>query len=225
MAIPLFLAAHPAEVAAWPEHYAWMACRFSEQGLTNLPQKLPEGAMVILTDEIPPRQQDPELVAKELSQLSCSAILLDFQRPGCDLTARITAEIAKHATCPVGVAESYANAAACAVFLSPVPPERPLEDHLRPWWDRELWLDLSPSPTRITVTSEGSQTEPLRTTPTAGSCHRDQALCCHYKIQITPKHIDFDLWRTKEDLTDLLSVAESLGVTLAIGLYQELGDW
>ena len=50
----------------------------------------------------------------------------------------------------------------------------------------------------------------------------DSALHCHYHIKTFDDHIDFTLWRTREDLTNLLREAETLGVTLAVGLWQEL---
>ena len=50
----------------------------------------------------------------------------------------------------------------------------------------------------------------------------DPALYCHYRTQTYDDHIDFTLWRTREDLTGLLREAERLGVTLAVGLWQEL---
>ena len=179
--------------------------------------------MVILNDEIPPQGQDPEAVAERLAELPCAAVLLDLQRPGCELTARITEAVIKYCRCPVGVTEFYAAGLDCAVFLSPVPPDRPLEEYLKPWQHREIWLDLAPSPTRITVTAEGSRSSPLPAIPSPQ--HRDRALFCHYRIEASPERIDFDLWRTKEDLADLLTAAERHGVTRAVGLYQELGSW
>lgn len=225
MAIPLFLAAHPLEVAPLPQNFAWMACHFSEKGLTDLPQRLPKGAMVILTDEIPPRQQEPELVAEQLATIHCGAVLLDFQRPGCERTAQMASAIVKKCHCPVGVTEYYAEGLQCPVFLSPVPPDRPLEAHLNAWKGRELWLDLSPSPTRITVTAEGSRTDPLPAIPAPTQPHQDLDLCCHYCIATESDRITFDLWRTREDLAALLSAAKSFGATRAVGLYQELGSW
>ena len=51
----------------------------------------------------------------------------------------------------------------------------------------------------------------------------DTALHCHYKIEEFENRIDFHLYRTCEDLRQLLKDAKSHGVTTAVGLYQELG--
>lgn len=214
MAIPLFLAARPEDLTALPEQYAWMAWDLSEE----LPAKLPQEAMVVVTDRGKPRSQD-------LSPLEgCGAVLLDFQQADCEQTARAAEAIVRRCSI-VGVSEHYAEELDCPVFVSPVPPDRPLKAHLESWRGRELWLDLSPSPIRITVTAQGSRRESLSALPAPNHVHRDKELFCHYGIDANNERILFDLWRTKEDMKNLLSAAEAFGVTCAIGLYQELGMW
>lgn len=225
MAIPLFLAARSGESVVFPEHYAWMACPFSDRGLAVLPRRLPKGSMVVLTDEIPPREQDPLAVAAQLAERSYPALLLDFQRPDCRQTNRMAEVIAANCPFPVGITEHYAGDLNCPVFLAPIPPDQQIEAHLKRWQGREIWLDLSPSPTRITVTENGSRSEHLPAIPVPVHIHRQQELFCHYGIEVQQDCIIFELWRTKEDLAGLLDAVKPLGVTRAIGLYQELGDW
>ena len=214
MAIPLFLAAHPDEPAVLPEHYAWLAWDLSEE----LPASLPRESMVVVTDRVIPRFQN----ITRLTQ--CASVLLDFQHPDSPQTRRVAEAIVR--SCPVvGVSEPYAAKLDCPVFVSPVPPDRPLENHLAPWHGREIWLDLSPSPTRITVTAEGSRREILSSPPTPNHVHKDNGLFCHYGMEIRDERIVFELWRTREDMENLLSAAKTFGVTRAVGLYQELGIW
>ena len=57
--------------------------------------------------------------------------------------------------------------------------------------------------------------------PTEG--FRDEALHCSYRIVRGDSDAQFTLWRSREDLWELLDEAAALGVTATIGLYQELG--
>ena len=52
--------------------------------------------------------------------------------------------------------------------------------------------------------------------------HRDEKLHCHYQIHTDADSARFTLFRTPEDLDELLIEGEALGVTRAVGLYQEL---
>ena len=72
------------------------------------------------------------------------------------------------------------------------------------------------------VSSTGSTFSPLLPAEIPEAGLDDPALHCHYRTQTYDDHIDFTLWRTQEDLTGLLREAEHLGVTLAVGLWQEL---
>ena len=231
MAFPLYLALTAAEIlntATPPRPYAWMACHYScyGTGLSNLPATLAPGSMVILNDRTPPGGHDPVMIAKQLAELveafSVDSVLLDLQRPDLEENARIAACIAETLACPVGVSAHYAKALSCPVFLPPVPIHKPLGDYLAPWAGREIWLDAAIDRERITVTAKGSRIEPAPSVCVAG--FEEKNLHCHYCIDIDKNQAVFTLWRTPEDLTALLQESEALGVTKAIGLYQELGE-
>ena len=232
MVLPLYLAMTGPELSAasvFPAHLAYMACHFSpySTGLSNFPQALPEGSMLILNDSNPPRGHDPELIGKQLAEsaemLQCSCVLLDLQRPVNDLTFQIAEAAVSAVSCPVAVSEGYAAQLKCPIFLSACPPDITLKEHLKNWQDREIWLEAAPSATRITVDKAGSRLAPDSPCDPAFLPHRSEPLHCHYKIEVTPEQVCFTLQRTAEDLKELLTEGENLGVVGAVGLYQELG--
>ena len=151
MALPLYLAQTAQEMAGNPlaQGTAYLACHFSPggQGLSNLPEWLPEGSMLILDDSNPMDGHDGSLILKQLTEIitrnNCESLLLDFQRqdvPGqWDLAKLLTGFL----PCPVGVSELYAQGLSCPVFLPPVPPDRPFVDYLAPWQGREIWLEAA----------------------------------------------------------------------------------
>ena len=74
MVLPLYLAMTAAEmyaVSSLPEKVAWMACHFSCYGtqLSNCPDSLPEGSMLIVNDRTPPAKHDPQRIIQQLTQL------------------------------------------------------------------------------------------------------------------------------------------------------------
>ena len=231
MALPLYLALTAAEFqncSCLPERAAWMACHYSPYalGLSNLPGRLPEGAMLILNDRTPPQGHDPEVIARQLKELADTLhykyILLDFQRPDLPENAAVAKALAAASPCPVGISELYARELTCPVFLPPVPPHVPPGEYLSPLQGREIWLEAALGGRIITVTEKGSVYSPLASTKALETAMEDMVLHCHYHIRTYDDHIDFTLWRTKDDLQELLREAESLGVTLAVGLWQEL---
>lgn len=232
MAIPLYLAMTAAETFAspLPRNMAYMACHFSSYGLglSNIPDQLPAGALLILNDRIPVWEHDPALVAGQLSDavsgLCCGSVLLDFQRPGNGRTADIVKAVLDTLSCPVGVSEQYAEALPCPVFVSAPPPDMRLEHQLAPWVGRELWLEAATETVRITVTQTGSTAVTIPFDAPVEPVHTDEELCCRYHIDLFPDRAVFTLSRTQPDLNALLSKAESLGVTRAVGLYQQLGN-
>ena len=225
MGLPLYLAMTAAEFTTCsplPAKTAWMACHFSPYGtgLCNLPPDLPEDAMVILNDRIPPQGHDPEYIVDQLAQLQCGFFLLDLQREGNGETAALARTIVERASRPVGVTPQYGQDLACPVFVPSVPIDIPIGEHLAPWRGREIWLEAAMDGLHYTVTEQGSLPTPLPRIPDQGS--RDEELFCHYQIEAFADRAEFALWRAREDVDALLEAAATLGVTKAIGLWQEL---
>ena len=181
--------------------------------------------MLIVNDSTPVRFHIPGQILDELSVLvetfSPDGILLDLQRPGSDQTAAIVKTLAEGLPCPVGVTETYAAGLDCPVFVS-VPCHQKLTDALAPWQGREIWLEAVPDAVSVTVTPQGSQWVPMPGFSSPEGCHSDPALHCHYTLSAGPEQAVFHIFRTEEDLRGLLQDAEALGISRAIGLYQDL---
>ena len=230
MALERFLAMTAAEYHAFsPESpIVWMACHFSpySPGLCGLPQRLPPGSIFMVDDYTPIGDRDAFYVGKQL--LSClarrqfCAVLLDFQRPGNDAAAALVSHLSKVLPCSLAVSEAYARYSDGPVFLPPVPPSVPVTQHLAPWQDREIWLDMALTGEVITVTEEGSTADPLPFSHEEEPVFHHEGLHCHYRTEVEDDCVRFLLHRTPEDLDALLKEAEALGVTTAVGLYQEL---
>lgn len=230
MAIKGYIAMTEAEIAAAgaPAYgLAYMACHFSPYGtgLVNLPRELPEGAMLILNDRIPPRGHDPRQITEQLLEVirhcGCECVLLDFQQPGCKELDCLAQSLSRSLSCPTAVSEAYAAGLSCPVFLPPVPPDVPLQAHLAPWDGREVWLEISLEGLQIRLTEQGSFRTPLPY-PAEDLPHPDEKLHCRYSIATEPDAAIFTLQRTREDNTALLREAETMGVTKSVGLWQEL---
>lgn len=229
MGIPLYLAQTAAEFtssAPKPQWLAWMACHFSpySTGITNLPRHLPRDSLLILNDRTPPQGHDPKTVCQALletaQRFSCRGILLDFQHQGCD---EVVSEAVK-LPCPVAVTERYAAAFDCPVFLSSPPLSKPLKEYIQPWDGREIWLEAGLGYEEITVTEKGSAFSQLLPQENEEYPFYEEQLHCRYRTEITDDEIRFSLYRGKKELSLLLDEAESLGITLAVGLYQELKE-
>ena len=227
MPLPLYLALTAAEMAGndpLPPLSAWMSCHFSpcSRGLSNLPEALPPGAMLVLDDSFPPGGHDRDLILKQLSaqieRHGCDSLLLDFQRPGYRELGELAALLSRALPCPVGVSELYADGLCCPVFLPPVPPDIAARDYLAPWQSREIWLEAALEALTLTLTESGCAAAPLWDLPELGQV--DDRLHCHYTVEAPAA---FHLWRTRQDLDELLKEAEALGVSRAVGLWQELG--
>ena len=230
MILPCYLAMTAAEfdsVSQLPEKIAWMACHFScySTGLSNLPPLLPKGSMLIVNDRTPVAGHDPDKIVEQLcsviEELEVERVLLDLQRPGCQETAKIAAALTQQLPCPTGVTEAYAKELACPVFLSP-PVHIPLETHLAPWTGREIWLELMPDAQKLVITREGCTVYPFPEARLESPIHQHKELCCQYHIDVLDDSAVFTLVRSAEQFPDFLREAEKLGVTCAIGLYQEL---
>ena len=231
MSIPLFFAATAQEIrsiATFPPKIGWMSCHFSPSGsgLTDWPRTLPPDSMLILDDRIPITIHEPKVVASQLTQvveeLRCSHVLLDWQRPVTRIANDTLDEIMLRLPCPVAVTDTYARDGRCAVFLPPVPPHIMPEIYLSPWIGREIWLEVALDGTTATVTSDGCQVTPVPYPEPMAPDHPSTELHCHYHATVDSERIQFHLHRTREDIKNLLTDCEHYGVTLAVGLYQEL---
>lgn len=231
MAIVPFLAMTAAEMrqaSCYPEKIAWMACHFSpySTGLSNLPTCIPPGSLLMVDDITPPHGHDPVLITEQLTfyaeKLQCCGILLDFQRQSCPETAALAKHLSEALPYPTAVSESYAGGLDCPVFLSSIPPSVAPEDHLRPWQGREVWMEIGLWREILTLTQQGCTVTPLSHPDLSREGFSDPKLHCHYTIETNEKSAGFTLWRTAEDIQKLLEVAETLGVTTAVGLFQEL---
>ena len=232
MAIPLYLAMTAGEFkscASYPRYMAWMACHFSPYatGLSNCPSKLPADALIILNDRTPISGHDPSAIAGQLKGLieqhHPRGILLDFQRPDESEMKPLAQYLVRELPCPVCVSELYARELTCPVFLPPPKLNGLLSDHLAPWKGREIWLEAALDSVCFTVTEKGCRAERQPCMDGTESPFSDNSLHCHYRMENGEDAVRFYLHRTKDDLAALLEEAETLGVTQAIGLYQELG--
>lgn len=231
MALPCYLAMTPAELSSdgpIPPKIAWMACHFSpwSQGLTNIPDALPPGSMLILNDRMPCQGHCPELVLQQLSEavekLGCGSVLLDFQRPPEPESAFVAKTLAGALPCPTAVFESYAAELDCPVFLPPCPLHLPIREHLSPWNGREVWLEAALCQEDIIVTSKGVSHVPQFPPEHLEEGFFEENLLCRYRTKVADAEVRFTLFDTRESLEKKLEQAEALGVTKAVGLYQEL---
>lgn len=229
MSSDLYLAMTGAEIqSAGPSlpRLAWMACHFSPyaSGLSSIPEQLPEDSLLILSDMIPIHGHDPSRIAAQLEECvrlqRCRGILLDFQRAPNWETKRLADYLLLHLPFPIAISDAFANET-CPVFLPPCPPYTPLQDYLLPWQGREIWLELSLSPTQITLTDAGPEFRESDIIP-GEKYFAEENLHCHYQICHRDPLIHFHLWRNGEDLLDLMETAKALGVRQFVGLYQEL---
>ena len=233
MPIALKLAMTGAEMAGnsvFPDHAAWMACHFSSSGsgLSNLPRWLPPDSLLILDDSTPIQEHDPERIAGELGEcmgrLQCVGLLLDFQRPGEEPLRELTEYLCRVLPFPVVASDSYADGLDCGVFVSPVPPDTSMDTWLSRWNGREIWLDTTMEGLEIILTEDGAKSTPLPSWEQREGGLEDKRLHCHYHISLDENSAVFTLWRTAEDVAAQLAEAEALGVTAAVGLYQEFGS-
>lgn len=232
MAIKRYLAMTAAEIQSsdpLPPNIAWMACHFSPYttGLSNRPRELPPNSLLILNDVTPIHGHDPDLVASQLLELveglGCMGVLLDFQRAGYPDTVDLARALIDTLPCPVAVSELYAEELGCPIFLPPGPLHQSLAEYLGPWQGREVWLEMALDSEIITLTESGAAISPLAADSSLEGGHREEALHCHYRIELEENTARFTLWRTREDLEGLMEEAEALGIKTAVGLYQEIG--
>lgn len=231
MSIPLFLAMTSQEIhetPSMPEKIAWMSCHFAVDGagISHIPSILPPNSMLILDDRIPFHGHDSTMICAHLKEIvarhRCSHVLLDFERPPSPTTLQLVKQICAQLPCPVGAPIDYTKDLDCPVFLPPVPPHLPLDRYLAPWTGREIWLEAALDGTLATVTDTGCEFAYVAHPAPGAPMHHSSELFCHYHTTVSPQHIRFSMFRTPQDLTDLQACTERFGVSLAIGLYQEL---
>ena len=173
-------------------------------------------AIVILTDRRPWHLQQVREIVREQPK-----ILLDFQHPDDPENHKLIAEL-ERLRLPYCATSIYAGKYDCAVLVPPVPLTSTLADHIAPWKGREIWLELALDGQRMTVTKDGCTERYVPHAQQRQACHTDEKLHCHYCIHTTENAAEFTLWRSKEDIAALLTEADSLGIRLAVGLWQEL---
>ena len=227
MGITQYLAMTEQELSAGPPPpcLAYLGCCFSASGLGGLPQSLPPGALLILDDRTLPGDRPIPEIGETLQEIlvrcSCRGLLLDFERPGIAAQKALAAFLARHLPCPVAAPPEYAPKG-CPVFLPPVSVDCTVEDHLAPWQGREIWLDAGLCGLELNLTPAGVISSPAAAPLFQG--FYDEALCCRYTIRETPQGFVFHLGRDRACLQKLLARAEPLGVTLSVGLWQELSS-
>ena len=233
MVLPLYLALTAAEISAFSTidfPFAYMACHFSPytEGISNIPDFLPSGSLLILNDRLPCQGHSADLVAGQLAdaaaQLNCESILLDFQRPAEPESQSMVRKITSTLSCPVAVTEGFAKELSCPVFLSPAPLHLPLADYLLPWKGREIWLEAALCQEEILITGKGVHINSIFPTEQLSGGFYDEHLRCCYHTHILDDSIRFTLFDTPESLNQKLELAAQLGVSRAVGLWQELGN-
>lgn len=232
MALPLYLAMTPGEMATkypLPDKLAWMACHFSpySQGLSNIPEALNPGCILILNDNLPCQGHSADLVTGQLKDIlarfQCKSLLLDFQRPPEEESTAMVTSILQSITLPVAVSEGYAEGLTCPVFLPPWPLHLTAEGALSRWKGREIWLEAALCQETVTITEKGCTVSSQFPPEQLEGGFYDEDLCCHYRTEVLENEIRFTLFDTRESLPRKLEKARSLGVTRAVGLYQQLG--
>ena len=228
MVLPLYLAMTDSEIRTSPrlsQPIARMGCHFSttNSGLQGLPTGRPFPGMLVLDDRIPLGKHDPiqitEALTAAVDELGYDGLLLDWERPPAPASQTLAALLADTLPCPVGMPPGYGDG---AVFLPPAPLHVPLADYLAPWQGREIWLEAALRQQVITVTAHGTEISPPAPADREGGFYHRE-LCCRFTQEIREDRVVFTLFDTRQTLKDKLAQAQKLGVTAALGLYQELG--
>lgn len=205
-----------------PGKPAWMACRFSPAGtaLENLPEGLPEGAILMLDDSREPKE---EVVAEAVfrlrmacQQLTVRGLLLDFLRRGNPVLAQLAKHLREELNCMVAAPAEYAGDG--AVFLPSPPLHKPLSEYLAPWQGRQIVLELAQENQCWRITPEGS----TLTGETAGDTDAENRdLHVRWGIRRERDALRVSLRRGLPELEALEAEAARLGVPIGIGLYQD----
>ena len=212
------------------DHPAWMSCHFSpwSDDLTNFPQALPPGSMLIIDDSTSPSHHDPIQIIKQLeaycSRVKPECILLDFQRPQNAKTQEIAASLVSALAVPVGVSEAYGQGLSCPVLLNCPAPGTSLESAAADFPNRELWLELVPESRKVILTESGCQIIPETFDLLKEPFHYDTETASNYHWYLESQQAVFHIQRDHACLKNLIKQADALGFTRTIGLYQQLGS-
>lgn len=209
---------------------AWMSCHFSPWGenLTNFPQSLPQGSILIIDDSMPPTHHDALQIVKQLedqcARLQPDCILLDFQRPNDPKTQEIVEAIVLALCYRVGVSQLYAGQLSCPVLLECPAPGTSLETAAATFAGRELWLEIAPEGRTMILTEEGCKVSPASLDRLDSPFFFDAETSSNYHWHLEENKAIFHIQRDPSCLKKLLLQADALGFTRAVGLYQQLGE-
>lgn len=226
MKIPFYLAMTAEEflpTARLPAHLAYLGTHFSENGsgLVGLPDKVPEGSILIIDDRTPFQDHDLKMILRQIRETyennRCTGILLDFQKPYSENLRRVTEAVLHDFPGHTAVTKEYFSDS--AILFLPLLPGDDIAASLSPFAGRNIWLDLSPSPISCLIASGCYISENKKS---AACPLQDTALNCHYGTALRQDGIQFTLQRTIDDCSSLLEKAAALGVSAGFALYQEI---
>ena len=228
MVLPLYLAMMDREMQdspTLPPHIARMGCTFDPDGpgLLDLPESFPQDGMLIVDDRNPIGSHDPDAVTAMLAEaadrLGISCILLDFERPVTAAAQAMAARLSNALPCPVGMPPAYGAALDTPLFLTPCPLHVPMAEYLKPWQDREIWMEARMLRQSITVTPTGTVYGIPSPVDHLNGGYYDDVLRCECITEIMQQQVRFTLYDTPESLQQKW---KHPNITRAIGLYQ---DW
>ena len=173
----------------------------------------PAGVLPVVTDHFP--LDRPWLL--DLCR-GRDAVLLDFEEPPSADTRKLIREL----PCPAAAPPGYADKG--PVFLTPAPLHVPPEKYLFQWKGREIWLEAALQKQVVTITAEGCTVFPPCTNPDLEDGFFSEELCCRFSQNFSENRAVFTFFDTPETLKIKLARAAELGVTRAVGLFQELGE-
>ncbi len=227
MSLRFYLAMTEAEIrsaTSLPRHIAYMACHFSPYGigLTNIPQRLPPGSLLIVNDRVPVLHHDPQLILRQLTsavqKLNAFGVLLDFEICNVPLTTQIVKTLLDGLPCPVAVSDVYGKELSCPIFSAPALHQR-FCDFAPIKKGRSLWLDAYQETALYQVTSNGCTTG--KSARLSGKSFLDEELQCRYTFSVERDSAVFTLSRQAEEMPGYLQAAGQAGVSVAVGLYQQ----
>ncbi len=226
MDFPQFLAMTGQEIEKYSPpagRVGYLACHFSPygRGLTGIPQTLPPGSLLVLTDRTPVWDHDPRRIAGELTQavegLGCAGVLLDLQRPGEPRTAAIARAVTEALPCPTAVTPAYARDLGCPVLAPPPAPWEPPQALRDRWPDRTLWLEAIPQQGHFVLDAAKSRWESLWE---PGPEHLAHTCCTQVRVTRDGEGLRVYLRRGR---LELAALAKALDIQVSVGLQQDFG--